>query len=161
MGSNISRRRRSETLPGVGVSQWGHSVRSRLGVWCNQWRVGPNVRGSSRGSVCLLLDYKGSVKSADRWALAAVAWLAVGLGQWCTTSHPAQPVPARSNGLQQLLNDHEPVCRQRSSVLDGRLNFGNEKLLDGIVKKITIATPYSVTHRYSYLTAPVRLRGNA
>ena len=54
-----------------------------------------------------------AVVGARRWAMAAVAWLAVGAGAIVHDFAPA-PYPYRPDltGLQQCLNRHEPVCRQ-------------------------------------------------
>ena len=82
------------------------------------------------------------------------------------------------------LNRHEPVCRQptfgagwsvelrqckvaqrKSSNHPGmsRVSGVTEAVQcdSTVVKKITIGVPYSLTHRYSDLTGPVRFGGNA
>jgi hypothetical protein len=65
-----------------------------------------------------------AVIGAHRWAIAAVAWLAVGV--WAMLHDFAPwPYPYRPDltGLQQCLNRHEPVCRQTISNINGRQWF--------------------------------------
>ena len=82
------------------------------------------------------------------------------------------------------LNRHEPVCRQpifgagwsvelrqckvaqrESSKRPGMSEVSGliraVQCRSNVAQKITIGIPYSLTHRYSYLTGPVRLGGNA
>ncbi len=62
-----------------------------------------------------------AVIGARRWVVAAVVWLAAGVGAMV---HNFAPVPYAYRpdltGLQQCLNRHEPICRQTISIINGR-----------------------------------------
>ncbi len=62
-----------------------------------------------------------AVIGARRWVMAAVVWLAVGVGAIVHNFAPA-PYPLRPDltGLRQCLNRHEPICRQTISIINGR-----------------------------------------
>jgi hypothetical protein len=65
-----------------------------------------------------------AVIGAHRWAMAALAWLAV--GGWAMLHNFAPwPYPNRPDltGVQQCLNRREPVCRQTISIINGRQWF--------------------------------------